>query len=219
MFLWNGQSHILPIKVTSTKYLWNTTGVYVAGMVFHLSWMNGYKTALLQSLHRNNSFQLWSSFRTESGKTVKNSRKQLNTDSPNSYREKKRPPSFGCSTVKVCASEENFKDWRLFVNHKYSGTLFSVFPWISCAAMTWNCWLKEFQSSLHQRRHKGARSSSSPASVAATCDMACCLRGPWRPAAGWSGGLSNPPTCPHVSSPSSSETTIDQKAGININSH
>lgn len=36
--------------------------------------------------------------------------------------------------------------------------------------MTWNCWLKEFQSSLHQRRHKGARSSSSPASVAATCD-------------------------------------------------
>lgn len=89
VFLWNGQSHILPIKVTSTKYLWNTTGVYVAGMVFHLSWMNGYKTALLQSLHRNNSFQLWSSFRTESGETVKNSQKQLNTDSPNSYRKKK----------------------------------------------------------------------------------------------------------------------------------
>lgn len=45
--------------------------------------------------------------------------------------------------------------------------------------------------------------------------LACCLRGPSRPA----GGHSSPPTYPHVSSPSSSEMTIDQKAGININSH
>lgn len=45
--------------------------------------------------------------------------------------------------------------------------------------------------------------------------LACSLRGPSRPA----GGHSSPPACPHVSSPSSSEMTIDQKAGININSH